>query len=149
MWPEILDRVIPYIPTAYIRKHMNSVFLCTITEYRFSILNFNTRRFCNLIGSHNLSSALQFYINANCRCSFSFYPVTALLKTGLVFLPSAFLMNRVIALFPHEARKSPVSQLKGCFTQPWVCAICIADDSMEQMHLLLNRVVIWNVGNCL
>lgn len=126
---------------------MYSVFLCTITEYKFS--KFHMRRFCNLIGSHNLSSALQFYIKKN-KLLMQFQLLSskcALVKTGLVFLPSALLMNRAIALFPHETRKSPISWLKACFTQPRVFAICVADDSMEQMHLLLNRVIIWNVGD--
>lgn len=71
----------------------------------------------------------------------------ALVKTVLLFLPSVLLMIGTGAPFTPEARKSPVSWLKDCFTQPRVCAICIADGNIEQMHLFLNMVIIWNVGD--
>lgn len=135
--------------TTHIRKHMNSVFLCSVTEYRFSILNFHIRRFCNLRGSRNLSSALQFYIrNANCWCSFSLHSLCpGENRTDVFTFCFAYEQSHCSASSWNE--ESPVSWLKGCFTQPQVCAICIADGSIEHMHLLLNRVIIWNVGDCL
>jgi len=35
---------------------------------------------------------------------------------------------------------------KPCCAQALVISIGVADDKIEQMHLFLNMVIIWNVG---